>query len=350
MHRWKPYRVIIAGALLVACSDDPGGLPALMVDRVEVAPDGLALVVGDTLRLSAYPRTAEGMVLGSVAVTWGSDAENVAVVRPDGVVEAKAEGIARVQARAQGKSGVATVTVYVTPPTPTLAWVMLDPERRSLWVGQLASYGETVRLVGSNGQLLPMRPITWSVSDPDVAEIDETGRVRALGAGVTQVTGAADGASGNAELTVFERSLQGQESYELTYDWWDGSTHLMPHVGDTVWTDAAGTQRSVPFYLYGGSLVLDRAAQPHTYERVSIAEAWVHVGGVLQKIGERRTVDRGTFTNVYYFGTSRQGVLLTSGTSPRVEHELLERNAGELVMTVVNQDARGVEVLFRMKH
>jgi uncharacterized protein YjdB len=422
---------------VVACSDGPLGVPPMVVERVDVAPDGRTLVVGDSMRLSALPRTADGTINGSVGVTWHSDAESVATVRADGMLVAWAAGTARIEARAGGRAGsvmvtvvaaellpahieippsvtlrvgqqlaveavvraadgtvlgawpvtwsstngpVATVaanwgtfsamlhahsvgtttvraqtaglqaetTVHVVAALPDIAWVVLGPAQRGVWVSQLASYAETVYLLGDNGQRLDGAPITWSVQNADIASIDQFGRVQGLRAGVTRVTAAAGDASASVELTVFARQPAGVESYEITYDWWDGAAHLMPHVGDTTWTSAGGT-RTVPFYLYGGALKLDRSAQPYTYERVLVAEAWVEIDGVLTRIGERHTTDRGTFVNLYAYGTDAQGIRLTSTTTPGLEYDLTERAAGELTMPVVNHDGRTMQVLFRMR-
>jgi hypothetical protein len=421
--------------IVVACSDGPLGVPPLVVERVDVAPDGRTLVVGDSMRLTVLPRTADGTILGGLGVTWHSDAESVATVSANGMLVARAAGTARIEARVGGRAGSVTVTVvaaelppayievlpsvtlrvgqqlaveavvraadgtalggwpvtwsstngpvatvaggtfsamlhahspgtttvraqaaglqaettvHVVAALPDVAWVVLGPAQRGVWVSQFASYAETVYLLGSNGQQLDGVPITWSVQDADVAGIDQFGRVQGRRAGVTRVTAAAGNNSASVELTVFVRQPAGLESYQITYDWWDGMPHLMPHVGDTTWTSAGGT-RTVPFYLYGGTLELDRSAQPYTYERVLVAEAWVEIDGVLTRIGERRTTDRGTFIHLYAYGTAAQGVRLTSTTTPGLEYDLTEPAAGELTMPVVNHDGRTMPVLFRMR-
>jgi hypothetical protein len=421
---------------VVACSDGPMGIPPMVVEQVDVAPDGRTLVIGDSMRLSALPRTADGNIHGSIGVTWHSDAESVATVRADGMLVARAAGTARIEARAGGRAGWVTVTVVaaelapahieilpssvtlrvgqqlaveavvraadgtvlgawpatwsstngpvatvtggtfsamlhahslgtttvraqaaglqaettvtVVAALPEVAWVVLGPAQRGVWVSQFASYAETVHLLGDNGQRLDGVPITWSVQNADIAGIDQFGRVQGRRAGVTRVTAAAGNAAASVELTVFARQPTGVESYQITYDWWDGAAHLMPHVGDTTWTSAGGT-RTVPFYLYGGALTLDRSTQPYTYERVLVAEAWVEIDGVLTRIGERRTTDRGTFINLYTYGTGAQGIRLTSTTAPGLEYNLTERAAGELTMPVVNHDGRTMQVLFRMR-
>jgi hypothetical protein len=425
----------LIGLAAIACGDGPAAVPPLTVEWVEVAPDGRTLSVGDSMQLSALPRTADGIINGSVTITWHSEASSVAEVSAKGMLVARAPGTARIEARAGGRVGSVTVnvvaaeivpasveilppsamlrvgeqfaveavvraadgtvlgshpvtwssthgpvatvagnafraivhahsvgtttlraqagslhaeaTVHVVAALPGVAWVTLAPAQRGVWVSQYVSYAETVRLLGSNGQQLAGVPITWSVEHGGVAAIDQGGRVQGRNAGVTRVTAAVGDVSASVELFVFARRWNGVESYQLTYDWWDGNAHLMPHVGDTTWTDAAGT-RTVPFYLYGGSLRLDRSAQPYTYERVLVAEAWVEIDGVLTRIGERRTTDRGTFINIYGYGDQVSGVRLTSTTTPGLEYELAERCAGELTMPVVNEDGRTRQVLFRM--
>jgi uncharacterized protein YjdB len=104
--------------LLAACSDSPTEIPALRVSRVEVSPNENTLTVGDTMLLSAYPKTATGEILGSVAVQWASANQTIAQITPRGhtsVVRAQAPGTVEVSATSEGKQGKVTITVVAAP-------------------------------------------------------------------------------------------------------------------------------------------------------------------------------------------------------------------------------------------
>jgi hypothetical protein len=56
-------------------------------------------------------------------------------------------------------------------------------------------------VVDSNGRPVT-RPVTWSSSNPRVASVDGSGRVTAVGAGLTQITATLDGRSDQVGVTV----------------------------------------------------------------------------------------------------------------------------------------------------
>ena len=81
------------------------------VATVTVTPGNPTLVAGDTLRLAAQIRDANGFRLFFRPVTWSSDNPAVASVSPEGVVLAVSAGSVTITASAGGQSGTATVLV-----------------------------------------------------------------------------------------------------------------------------------------------------------------------------------------------------------------------------------------------
>jgi len=81
------------------------------VATVTVTPGNPTLVAGDTLRLAAQLRDANGFRLFFRPVSWSSDNPAVASVSPEGVVLAVSAGSATITASAGGQSGTATVLV-----------------------------------------------------------------------------------------------------------------------------------------------------------------------------------------------------------------------------------------------
>lgn len=118
--------VAITLALLVACGDeDPAG-PDLEVAVVEIDPATVTLAVGDTLRLVALPKTADGEVRGGVDVEWVTQSPERASIAPLGLhgrVTALRAGAVIITATVNGKTGQAEVAVE----NPAPAVLSLEP-------------------------------------------------------------------------------------------------------------------------------------------------------------------------------------------------------------------------------
>ena len=121
--RTHAIRSLAAIALIAnaGCGGTPGVEPSSPVAAVRVTPEAVALVVGETLPLQAALLGADGEALGYRALEWTSDDATIAMVDAEGNVVARGEGIARVQATADGRSGVATIRVYGSGEQPPAA-------------------------------------------------------------------------------------------------------------------------------------------------------------------------------------------------------------------------------------
>jgi len=78
---------------------------------VVVSPAEGTIALGDTLRLAAEAFDENGHAVEGAAFSWSSSDVDVARVDETGLVEALAEGTARITARAGDASGVAEITV-----------------------------------------------------------------------------------------------------------------------------------------------------------------------------------------------------------------------------------------------
>ena len=209
-----------SASVTVEDNDNPPPLPA----RVEVTPRDVTFAsLGATAALTARVLDAQDNEILGEEVSWSSVFPEVATVDAAGVVTAVANGIATVMASASGVSGEATVTVW-----QRAASAAIDPG-----VVELTSVGGTatvtLRAIDANGHEAPGRGnITswrWQSANPNVATvhpfliIDPRAQVRAVGAGMTDVTVAAvteDGVrlSATATVTVLKSSLQGEGNPE----------------------------------------------------------------------------------------------------------------------------------------
>ena len=91
------------------------------VGVVEVSPESRTLFPGETATFTASVEDGAGNVLTGRSVHWTSSDPDVAGVDSEGVVVAHAEGVARIEAAADGISGAAEVTVDAWPD------IVLDP-------------------------------------------------------------------------------------------------------------------------------------------------------------------------------------------------------------------------------
>jgi len=170
------------------------------VQAVTVSPNTATLVVGQERTLTAAVTGAGGEPLDR-PVTWSSSDTRVAVVESDGAaasakVIAVAVGRATITASSGGMSGTAAITVNAVP----VASVSVTPATASLTVGQSARFSAQPR--DADGNALSGRTVTWSSDDDDVATVDQTGRVVAVGVGTAAIRATSGGVSGTAAVTV----------------------------------------------------------------------------------------------------------------------------------------------------
>src|SRR5918996_3415467 len=110
-HRAQASSLWALAILALACREAPEPRPSL---AVRTAPDWLALVPGDSLRLSPIVTDSVGDTLTNRAVTWESLNPAIATVSAQGTVRGVATGTATIRARSAGASGYAGV--IVAPP------------------------------------------------------------------------------------------------------------------------------------------------------------------------------------------------------------------------------------------
>lgn len=127
LERRTAYRLDVKDAILdlegdalTATSIDftSGDTSSAPVTAVSVTPSSATLemgdVVGDTMRLTATVRTAQGAVANRVVI-WSTDNPSVAVVSSTGLVTPFGPGVATIAATSEGHTGAALITVVPIP-------------------------------------------------------------------------------------------------------------------------------------------------------------------------------------------------------------------------------------------
>lgn len=204
MHR-LPYTstrlapAMLACALLVmlmACGD--GGLAPDGVARIALrGPDGQALFVGDTARVTATPLDMGGRTVTGRIVSFSSSAPAIADVDPaTGLVTARMPGTVRITATCDGQTAWMEIRVTLAP----VASIVVTPETRDLhpqWTVML-----TVALADAKGRPLTGRQIDFTTSNANVATADANGLVTAGGVGTATITATSEGRSDVVVITV----------------------------------------------------------------------------------------------------------------------------------------------------
>ena len=181
--------------------------PPLDTVIVSLVYGSTTLAPGDTARF--VPRDGSGRQI-SDSVSWSTSDTSVIEVHPSDatgtsvVILARALGQAILRAMVQGRTGQVTITVQ--PPAP-VASVTVNPPADTLAVGQdSAFFFATLR--DAQGTELSGRPVTWTVSDSNVARIQyasgQTAAVRTVNVGSAILTATSEGKSGTAHVLVTE--------------------------------------------------------------------------------------------------------------------------------------------------
>ncbi len=195
MSRVPRLTAAVAALVLAACGGDPPTRTA-GVARLEVTPASLALKLGETRGLSVLVYDARGSTL-SVPVTWASSSAAVATVSATGAVTATGSGTATITAAAGGKSAVVALTVE----QPRVARVIFSAGHPDeVLSGATAVFRASA--VDADGRDAVGWTPTWSVSDPALATIDQSGALRAIGAGTVGISVRFDTVTATTSLRI----------------------------------------------------------------------------------------------------------------------------------------------------
>ncbi len=153
---------------------------AISVSSISVSPSSLALKVGESRNVVATILPADAT---NKAVTWNCDNPDIATVDDVGKVTALAVGTATITVTTEdgGKTASCLVTVYDT--TISVTGVTLDKETLTIKKGESATLTATVLPADASN-----KSVIWSSDNPDIATVDDVGKVTALSAGTATIT------------------------------------------------------------------------------------------------------------------------------------------------------------------
>jgi uncharacterized protein YjdB len=191
-------------------ADDTGFKPAGFAGASNNTPRAVTitqrparpLLVGGSSQLAAEVRDTGGRILDQAAVSWSST--NPQVVSVDSTTgEARALGPGRAQIIASVGAMRDSARIVVRSGTETPRWV--EPASLSIAPPDSLRVGDTATLaltaLDSRGNPVRAR-ITWSSSEPQVADVDANGRVRAYAPGSTLLIARSGSESAISALSV----------------------------------------------------------------------------------------------------------------------------------------------------
>lgn len=181
-----------------------------------------AIEVGDSFRLTASPRDAQGDVVPEAPLDWSSSNSAVFAVNRDGLVTALAVGTAEVHAMSGTARG--TIAVSVVPSRVVNLQLSIPP-------GVLVA-GDRIQLAAravDKHQRPLAYSVRWGVADPSVADVSPEGVLQARAPGLVEVFAEANGVRTGARVEVASPAVQ---SIRLTTE------PANPVVGDRIVIDA----------------------------------------------------------------------------------------------------------------
>ena len=182
----------------------------VLVESVEISPDSLIVYVGETSSLTGIINPVDATVQ---ALVWHSSDENVASVDSCGIVTANTAGKCFVYATSvddTSKRGVCKVEVKEKE-------FFISPSKKDLYVGETFGIEYTVR-----PYVIPV----FTTTNPNVAVIDENGRVTAVGVGETRIKAKANGIECICVIHVSEPQISFPYKNRVLYD---GETAFIPY-------------------------------------------------------------------------------------------------------------------------
>ena len=185
-------------------ADGDGPQPAEIV----FPDDRFVVEVGSTANPSAEVYDGDGDLMEDQFIGWSSQDSSIIEISSGGMAIGQEIGETELVATV----GDLEATWAAEVVGALAADVSVVPAESTLITGQQLPYDVNLR-DESNVPIDDDRPVDWSVTDTDVATIDDDGLLTAQGSGEAEVIAVVDGVEGRADLTVEDIEI---ESIEIT--------------------------------------------------------------------------------------------------------------------------------------
>ncbi len=184
---------------------------AQTVAEVQVTPETMTIGVGERQSLFATAYDRQGNIIPSARFTFWSSDTLVAKVGKEGAVVGVSPGLAKIEARVQGRR--ATMAILITGnglpkdtgALPSGAILSLEPGSATLLPGERLAMEP--RAVRDDGTPVPPGRVSWKSLQPEVAAVDSTGLVVAVARGHTIIQATSSGLMATAQVEVASAEL-----------------------------------------------------------------------------------------------------------------------------------------------
>lgn len=166
------------------------------VASLRILPTSLSLRVNETEQLTAIALDEDGIELEGNQVTWASEDEDIATIDGSGTIT----GIDVGQVTITASLGEISAALLVSVTPEAIARIVVTPDDVEMTVGETQTFRAAA--LGTSGELLDGRTLTWSSSKTDVLTVTPLGLVTAVGSGSAQVSARSDGVFGTATILV----------------------------------------------------------------------------------------------------------------------------------------------------
>jgi uncharacterized protein YjdB len=187
----------LVGLFAVASSISTPGR-AQTVAEVQVTPETMTLGVGQKQALFATAFDPRGNLIPAAKFTFWSSDTLIAEVRKDGTVVGLKPGLAKIEARSQGKRASLAVLITGSAPgepagtqTSAASVLILEPPALTLMPGETARIRAQAQK--EDGSPVSIGRVTIKSLKPEVARVDSGGRVTGTGVGRTILQAASGG-------------------------------------------------------------------------------------------------------------------------------------------------------------
>ncbi|HEX2723453.1 MAG TPA: Ig-like domain-containing protein [Gemmatimonadaceae bacterium] len=192
-------------AHISAASEGISGQATLSVTVIPIGaiafvPDTASVPVGQAKLLVVSVKDSVGNTVTGRTLTWGTSDPSKAAVSSTGVVTGLAAGTVQITASAEGKTGIATITIRPIVSAASVVNVTVTLPRNAFRAGE--SLQAAALPLDSLGGVLTGRNILWSSSNPEVASVTPSGIVTGLGVGTSTISASVEGKSGSVTVQV----------------------------------------------------------------------------------------------------------------------------------------------------
>jgi Tol biopolymer transport system component len=181
----RPYLLV---GPAVAVLPPVASAQAQTIAEVQVTPETMTLGVGQRQPLFATAFDSRGNIIASAKFTFWSSDTMVAQVKKDGTVVGVNPGLAKIEARSQGRR--ASMAILITGNSPgdpvrarasAAAALIIDPSSVSIFPGERIRV--TPRAVREDGTPAIVGRLAWRSLKPEVATVDTAGVITGVAPG-----------------------------------------------------------------------------------------------------------------------------------------------------------------------